>query len=120
MSFKEARIGDLLTFQRGFDITKAEQTDGEIPIVSSSGTSSHHNHWKVAGPGIVIGRKGTLGATHFLKSNSGRTTQLYGSKTSKAMIRNFSITFYRRFILKILIRGRQIRLSIGITFTRSQ
>ena len=69
MSFKETRIGDVLTLQRGFDITKAEQTDGEIPIVSSSGTSSYHNHWKVAGPGIVIGRKGTLGTTHFLASN---------------------------------------------------
>jgi type I restriction enzyme, S subunit len=69
MSFPAVRIGDLITFQRGFDITKAEQTDGEIPIVSSSGTSSYHNRWKVAGPGIVIGRKGTLGSTHFLKSN---------------------------------------------------
>lgn len=69
MSFKEAFIGDVLTFQRGFDITKAEQTSGEIPIVSSSGTSSYHNHWKVAGPGIVIGRKGTLGTTHFLREN---------------------------------------------------
>ena len=69
MSFTETRIGDVLTFQRGFDITKAEQTDGEIPIVSSSGTSSYHNQWKVAGPGVVIGRKGTLGTTHFLASN---------------------------------------------------
>lgn len=69
MSFKETRIGDVLTFQRGFDITKAEQTEGEIPIVSSSGTSSYHNHWKVAGRGIVIGRKGTLGTTHFLREN---------------------------------------------------
>lgn len=69
MSFTETRIGDVLTLQRGFDITKAEQTEGEIPIVSSSGTSSFHNHWKVAGPGIVIGRKGTLGTTHFLASN---------------------------------------------------
>jgi len=68
MSFKETQIGDVLTFQRGFDITKAEQTDGSIPIVSSSGTSSYHNQWKVAGPGIVIGRKGTLGTTHFLQS----------------------------------------------------
>lgn len=68
MSFKETRIGDVLTFQRGFDITKAEQTDGNIPIVSSSGTSSYHNQWKVAGPGIVIGRKGTLGTTHFIQS----------------------------------------------------
>jgi type I restriction enzyme, S subunit len=69
MSFTETRIGDVLTFQRGFDITKAEQFEGAIPIVSSSGTSSYHNHWKVAGPGIVIGRKGTLGTTHFLASN---------------------------------------------------
>ena len=68
MSFTETRIGDLLTFQRGFDITKAEQTEGTIPIVSSSGTSSHHNQWKVDGPGIVIGRKGTLGTAHFLES----------------------------------------------------
>lgn len=69
MSFIETRIGDILTLQRGFDITKAEQTEGEIPIVSSSGTSSYHGHWKVAAPGIVIGRKGTLGTTHFLASN---------------------------------------------------
>ncbi len=69
MSFTETRIGDVLTFQRGFDITKAEQTDGEIPIVSSSGTSSYHNKWKVAGPGVVIGRKGTLGSAHFLASS---------------------------------------------------
>lgn len=68
MSFAETRIGDVLTFQRGFDITKVEQTEGAIPIVSSSGTSSYHSRWKVDGPGVVIGRKGTLGTTHFLKS----------------------------------------------------
>ena len=69
MSFEEIRIGDVLTLQRGFDITKAEQSEGLIPIVSSSGTSSHHNQWKVEGPGIVIGRKGTLGTTHYLRCN---------------------------------------------------
>lgn len=69
MSFEEIRIGDVLTLQRGFDITKAEQSVGEIPIVSSSGTSSYHNQWKVEGPGVVIGRKGTLGTTHYLSSN---------------------------------------------------
>ncbi len=69
MSFEKIRIGDVLTLQRGFDITKAEQSEGEIPIVSSSGTSSYHNQWKVEGPGIVIGRKGTLGTTHYLSCN---------------------------------------------------
>lgn len=66
MTVKEQLLGDLLTFQRGYDITKAEQTDGDIPIVSSSGVSSFHNESKAAAPGVVIGRKGTLGTVHYL------------------------------------------------------
>ena len=67
--FHQVTIGDVLALQRGFDITKSEQTDGEIPIVSSSGIASYHNKWKVKGPGVVIGRKGTLGTVHFVQSN---------------------------------------------------
>jgi len=67
--FRQRRLGDVLTFQRGFDITKAEQTEGVIPIVSSSGVSSFHDKWKVRGPGVVIGRKGTLGTVHYLRDD---------------------------------------------------
>lgn len=66
MTFKEQLLGDLLTFQRGYDITKAEQNEGDVPIVSSSGVSSFHNASKAAAPGVVIGRKGTLGTVHYL------------------------------------------------------
>lgn len=66
MTFKEQLLGNLLTFQRGYDITKAEQTEGEVPIVSSSGVSSFHNEAKATAPGVVIGRKGTLGTVHYL------------------------------------------------------
>ena len=68
-SFNKIKLGDAIIFQRGFDITKSEQTEGEIPIVSSSGISSFHNQWKTKGPGVVIGRKGTLGTVHYLKGN---------------------------------------------------
>jgi type I restriction enzyme, S subunit len=67
--FHQVSLGDVLTFQRGFDITKSIQSEGEYPIVSSSGIASYHNKWKVRGPGIVIGRKGTLGTVHFLNSH---------------------------------------------------
>ncbi len=66
MTFKEQLLGSLLTFQRGYDITKAAQTEGDVPIVSSSGVSSFHNESKAAAPGVVIGRKGTLGTVHYL------------------------------------------------------
>lgn len=60
-------LGEVLTLQRGFDITKDAQTDGIVPIISSSGISSYHNKWKVKGPGVIIGRKGTLGTVHYVQ-----------------------------------------------------
>ncbi len=65
-AFAEIKLGDVLTLQRGFDITKDEQTAGSVPIVSSSGVSSYHNQAKAIAPGVVIGREGTLGTVHFL------------------------------------------------------
>lgn len=69
MTYPERKLGDLLMFQRGFDITKQQQSDGLVPIVSSSGVSSFHNESKVAGPGVVIGRKGSLGTVHYLDTD---------------------------------------------------
>lgn len=67
--WKPAVLQDLVFFQRGFDITKAEQKDGEVPVISSSGPSSWHNVAMVEGPGVVIGRKGSLGTVHFSESD---------------------------------------------------
>lgn len=60
---------DLVEFQRGFDITKAEQSTGNVPIISSSGISSFHNKAKCSGPGIITGRKGTLGKVFYYSGN---------------------------------------------------
>src|ERR1044072_5800878 len=67
--FHEVTLGDVLTLQRGFDITKNEQEEGSVPMVSSSGISSYHDKWKVKGPGVIIGRKGTLGTVHYVRQN---------------------------------------------------
>ena len=58
-------LRDLVLLQRGFDITKSQQTPGEIPVYSSSGLSSWHSEPMVQGPGVIIGRKGTLGSVHY-------------------------------------------------------
>jgi len=62
-------LGDVLTFQRGFDITKAEQRDGPYWVISSSGPKSKNENYKVAGPGVVIGRKGSLGTVFYSHEN---------------------------------------------------
>jgi len=66
---ENVRLDDLITLQRGFDITEKEQTVGCVPVISSGGVSSYHNEFKVKGPGVVIGRKGTLGKVFFTKEN---------------------------------------------------
>ena len=67
-AFAELKLGEAITFQRGFDITKAMQNPGAVPIISSSGVSSFHNVSRCEGPGIIIGRKGTLGTVHYSRT----------------------------------------------------
>ena len=62
-------LGDALTFQRGFDITKDEQRDGPYPVISSSGPKTTHAEFKVRGPGVIIGRKGSLGTVFYSDSD---------------------------------------------------
>lgn len=66
---KDFTLGDMITLQRGFDITKSEQTRGIYPVVSSSGITSYHSEYKVKGPGVVIGRKGTLGTAFYIEQD---------------------------------------------------
>jgi len=69
MSWRAGEPQDLVFLQRGFDITKNEQKPGDIPVISSSGIQSYHSEAKVQGPGIIIGRKGTLGSVYYSKSD---------------------------------------------------
>jgi type I restriction enzyme S subunit len=69
LTWQTGVLGDVLTFQRGFDITKKEQQEGPHPVISSSGFQSTHSDSKVKGPGVVIGRKGTLGNVFYSEHN---------------------------------------------------
>jgi type I restriction enzyme S subunit len=65
--WEDHTVGDIVTLQRGYDITKKDQRIGLIPVVSSGGASSFHDEAKVAGPGVVIGRKGSIGNVHYVE-----------------------------------------------------
>lgn len=65
----ETTIGEQATLQRGIDITKAEQRDGKVPVISSGGVSSYHDTAAVRGPGVVLGRKGVVGSVYFIEED---------------------------------------------------
>jgi type I restriction enzyme S subunit len=63
------RLGRRIELQRGVDITKDEQSEGAVPVVSSGGISSFHDTAFARGPGVVVGRKGTAGAVYYVDSD---------------------------------------------------
>ncbi|OMD35121.1 MULTISPECIES: restriction endonuclease subunit S [Paenibacillus] len=62
-------LGEQITLQRGVDITKKVMRNGSIPVISSGGISGYHDTYHAKGPGVVIGRKGTLGTVYFVKED---------------------------------------------------
>ena len=68
-SWTKCTIGDQVTLQRGFDITKDQQRDGSVPVVSSGGIRSYHDTAMVQAKGVVMGRKGTLGKVFYLEED---------------------------------------------------
>ncbi len=68
-NWRKSTIGEQLTLQRGFDITQKEQRIGDIPVFSSGGLSSYHDTAAVKGPGVIIGRKGSLGTVFYTEKD---------------------------------------------------
>lgn len=62
-------IGDILELPYGKALKKTERVSGEFPVVGSSGVVDYHEKAYVKGPGIVIGRKGTIGKVIFLEED---------------------------------------------------
>ncbi|MGY6275720.1 restriction endonuclease subunit S [Methylomonas sp. MgM2] len=66
-NYKTGIVGDFLTLQRGFDITKKNASDGNIPVWSSSGFSYYHDEAMLYGKSVITGRKGKLGDVYFVE-----------------------------------------------------
>ena len=68
-TWETLRLGDFITLKRGYDLSSSRRINGPVPVVSSSGITGRHNVAKVAGPGVVTGRYGTLGKVFFVKDD---------------------------------------------------
>ena len=67
--WKEYKLGEVLTFQRGYDLPKSEMNGGDIPVAGSNGVIGYHDQYTTKGPGITIGRSGNIGVPKFYKDN---------------------------------------------------
>lgn len=60
------KLGEIITFKRGYDLPDQVRINGKYPIVTSAGISSYHHQYKVKGPCVITGRYGTLGLVHYV------------------------------------------------------
>lgn len=76
--WKEYKLGEIVTFQRGHDLPKDKMVDGDIPVAGSNGVIGFHNEYTLEGPGVTIGRSGNIGAPHYYpKAYWAHNTVLY-------------------------------------------
>jgi len=76
--WKEKKLVDVCTLQRGFDLPKRLRENGRFPLASSSGIIDTHCEYKVKGPGVVTGRSGSIGNVfHIAKDFWPLNTTLY-------------------------------------------
>ena len=67
--WRTTTLGETVTLQRGFDLPIAERRPGPYPVVASTGPVGTHHRAMVKGPGVVVGRSGSLGGGQFINSD---------------------------------------------------
>ncbi len=63
------KLREWLEFKYGFGLSERERIKGDVPVYGSSGIVGWHNKPVVEGKGIIIGRKGNVGAIYFSNSS---------------------------------------------------
>jgi len=56
------KLEELFSLEYGKGLTENKREKGEFPVFGSNGIVGYHSQYIVKGPGITIGRKGTIGA----------------------------------------------------------
>lgn len=65
--WRQIRLGDFAPFLYGKGLPEKSRQSGHIPVFGSNGVIGLHNEALVNKAGVIIGRKGTVGAVHFSK-----------------------------------------------------
>ena len=66
-NWKSTLVGNILTLKYGKGLPKRQRIEGEYPVIGSGGVVGYHHEPLVKGPGIIVGRKGSIGTVHFEK-----------------------------------------------------
>ena len=63
--WKECKLGRVIELLYGKGLREQDRKPGNIPVYGSNGIVGCHNEYLVKGPGIIIGRKGSVGEVKY-------------------------------------------------------
>jgi len=58
-------IGNIVSLEYGSGLTESKRKGGKYPVFGSNGVVGHHDEYSVNGPGIIVGRKGSIGEVNW-------------------------------------------------------
>jgi type I restriction enzyme S subunit len=65
--WETVKLKEIISLEYGKGLSERNRERGLFPVVGSNGVVGFHNLALVKGPGIVVGRKGTIGAVSLIK-----------------------------------------------------
>ena len=67
--WQAVRLGDVLKLEYGVSLPARDRLPGPIPVVGSAGVVGVHDRATNTGPGVIVGRKGSIGAVTWVASD---------------------------------------------------
>ncbi len=62
VDWEVVKLGDKISLEYGEGLIESKRKYGKYPVYGSNGIIGYHDNFLIKGPGIVVGRKGTIGA----------------------------------------------------------
>ena len=96
--WRRCKLSDVLELNYGKALKEKDRSGVGFPVVGSNGIIGYHDTYLIKGPGIVIGRKGTIGKTLFIYENFYPIDTTYYITPKKDYYNVYYIYFLLKFI----------------------
>jgi len=67
--WREVHLRNICEFKYGKNLPESKRVPGKYKVYGSSSVTGNHNEFLVKGPGIIVGRKGTVGKVQYSKED---------------------------------------------------
>jgi len=99
--WEKIKLGEKISLEYGHGLSEKERKEGQYLVYGSNGVVGKHSNFLVNGPGIILGRKGTIGAVVWSDKNFWPIDTTYFVKLKDKKV-NLKWLYYKLISLKLM------------------